>query len=315
MPLDPLLERLIKITYKSEFAQLHTMSLEDVRKYLKTLHASQQQGFYDTYWLENECELRVYRPQAERSKNPLPLVYYGRGCGGIAPEPAEAKDYCALLATRLNAYIAVVSFRLAPEYKFPVGLYDGLMGIKWIYENHRKLNVDLKRFVAWGESSGASAITVCCQLLKQENLKIIQHQTLIYPMVDMVNDYPSKSKYGQGYLLDLSFLEWLSEQYLNSPEEKQDFRVSPLLNPDLSGLPPTTIITAEYDPMRDEGEEYAKRLKEAGNLVIHRRFESVTHGFLVYHTRLKQAREALDYACNELLNFFTCVQQENEYTV
>jgi acetyl esterase len=304
MPLDPLIARLIKMTYRSGFDQLHTQSIEEVRKRVKTHHSAPQPGFYDDYILENDCHLRIFRPAAEKPTSPLPLVYYVRGCGGIAPEPVEANDYCALLSKKLNAYVAAMSFRLAPEFKFPIGLYDGMMGIKWIHANHLKLNVHPDGIVAWGESSGASALTVCCHLLKQENNPIIKHQTLLYPMVDMHNDYPSKSKYAKGYLLDVSFLDWLFEQYLSSPEERQDIRVSPLLNPDLTDLPPTTIITAEYDPIRDEGEAYAERLAAAGNQVVLKRFDGVTHGFVVYQKRLKKGAEALDFACNKLLQFF-----------
>ena len=304
MSLDPLLARLIKITYKTDFAQLHTKSAHEVRKLVKTHHSNLLTGFYKSYKLPNGDEIKIFRPDESMPSSPLPLVFYGRGCGGIAPEPAEAKHYCAFLSKKLNSYIAVPSFRLAPEFKFPIGLNDGLTALKWLYSNDKLIGFDKDRIAVWGESSGANALAVICQLLRDEKLNFIKHQVLLYPTTDMVNHYPSKSLYRTGYLLEVNFLDWLLEHYLNHSSEKFDYRVSPLLNPNLSSLPSSTIITAEYDPTRDEAEKYGLKLLESGNQVDMKRFNGVTHGFAVYHKRLKKAREALDYACDNLFKYF-----------
>jgi acetyl esterase len=197
-----------------------------------------------------------------------------------------------------------LSHRLAPEHKFPGYLNDALISIKWIDTHTHELEIEKEKIAIWGESSGGSIVATCTHVLRDEGLDILKHQTLFYPMVDLVSPFPSKEIYAKGYMLDKPFLQFLDNLGSESTQDRSSILISPLLSPSFCDLPPATIITAEYDPLRDEAESYVQKLNSANVNVSWKRFDGMIHGFMRFYTKVQGAKEALDFACGELKRVF-----------
>lgn len=291
MPLDPLLQRLIRKAYQTGHDRLSRMSTDEVRDYLEKLGSrSQSCDSYETYSPEDPISFFIQRTQHPK----LGTLVFIRGSAFTGGSFDDTHTYCKLLSEWFSMDVVTLNFRTAPEHRFPIYFEDVVQNTLWIHQHQSELNLH-PRFIVWGESSGGTMAASLCQYLASNGLKIFDTQVLIYPMVDLVRDYPSKKLYGQGYMLDLSFIEWLKDRTLNNPDEANDFRASPGCALKLQNQPNTFIITAEYDPLRDEAEAYANALREAGNCVISHRQLGVIHGFLRYHDKLTGAKETLGW--------------------
>lgn len=303
MALDPSLQRLIDFAYKNGFGHLHEQPLSKVRYLLRSTRKTKQRLITRDILTPKGIRLRVHFP-ISGSHEPLPALIYIRGSAGIGGKLEEFDDFCQTLSNRLNFLVINIDFSLAPEFKFPIGVHDCLDSILWLSSQASDLPLKGPKLYLWGESSGGNKAAVVCQLLRDLNYDVIAHQTLIYPMVDLCHSYPSKEEFGQGYLLEMDFAHWLTEQYLENPDQVQDIRVSPSLNPNLGRLPPATIITAQYDPIRDEARGYAQKLARAQNKVFHLEYAGMTHGFMVYHRRLEKGALALEHATELILTHY-----------
>lgn len=300
MPLDPLLERLLSAAYRKGLGKLHSLSPAHMREYLTHPYLSSKISCspYQDYHPAPFVTLRCHSPPCQEQT--LPAVVYFPANAFLLNRLDAGNRYCALLAHTLNRKVIQVAHRLLPENKFPLFLGDCLRSIRWIAENALHLKINPQAIALWGESSGATIATVCAHLLQEEKTVRIQHQTLFYPMTDLVTFFPSKAFYSYGYMLDKDFLSWLDQTGFEPTQDRRDPQISPLFADRLSGLPPTTLITAEYDPLRDEGEAYARALSQEKVPVLHKRFLGMIHGFLRFYPRLTAAREAWALACQAL---------------
>jgi acetyl esterase len=236
--------------------------------------------------------VRIYRPAGSVARL-LPGILYFHG-GGWVIGSLEAYDLpCRFFCARTGCAVVAVDYRLAPEHKFPAGLDDAMASFRWLAAEADELGIDYDRIVVAGDSAGGTLAAVVAQQARGE-ARTPCLQWLIYPATDLGADTPSHDSCGKGFLLDRDDMEWMRGLYLEDLSQVADPRVSPLRNPDLSGLPPALIFTAGLDPLRDEGQAYADKLAAAGVKVVHREFDSLIHGFVGMRGALHAAARAMD---------------------
>jgi acetyl esterase len=222
---------------------------------------------------------RLYVPAAGTGTgNPLLVYYHG---GGWALGSLEGYDtLCRGLANASGWTILSVDYRLAPEHKFPAALDDAHDALLWAADNAAALGVDPHRIAVGGDSAGANLAAVVCHLRARQPGPRPLCQVLIYGVFDLSRERPSYERYASGYLLSRDGLRWFAEQYLKAPEQRHDWRVSPLLAEHFDGQPPALFIVAECDPLVDENADYAAALQAHGVAVEYRLFEGMIHPFL-----------------------------------
>ncbi|MDO8331508.1 MAG: alpha/beta hydrolase [Fluviicoccus sp.] len=219
---------------------------------------------------------RLYRADTTQD---LPVMIYLHGGGWVTLDVDSFDGFCRFLAKEGRCQVLSVEYRLAPEHKFPAAIEDALTVLDWTRAHGAGLGGD-GRVGMGGDSAGGNLATVVSMLTRSEPQRCPDLQLLIYPAVDLSEQRDSYHAYASGHVLERQAMEFFIGHYLNHPDEKYDLRVSPLLQPDLSGLPPALIFTAGSDPLRDEGAHFAQRLQEAGIPVIYRCFDTLVHGFL-----------------------------------
>ena len=298
MALDPTLNRLIKKAYLNGFADIHTFSPEKMRMYLTHPKIKDLKASYQDFITSSGITLRCYSPP--NNTKTLPAMIYLSATAFVLDRIEASHDYCSLLANKLNRRIINIAHRLAPEHKFPGFLYDCLHSIEWIANEYDLLKIDPNQISLWGESSGANIAATCTHILRDKKQNLIQHQTLFYPMVDLVTPFLSKEKYAKGYMLDKTFIDWLDSQGFTPEQNRACPLVSPLLSNDFRFLPPATIILAELDPLHDEGLAYADKLKKAGVKVELKQFDGTIHGFMRFYPKILASVEALEFACTQI---------------
>lgn len=305
MPLNPTIQRLITKAYHNDFGNLHAFDETKMRAYLSPPKIKLQATEYTDYKTDHNIDIRCYSPsyttlQAIDTPQKLPVVIFISATAFVLDRLGASNDYCSLIANTLKMKVINIQHRLAPEYKFPVFLDDCIDSILWIANHADALNIDAEQIFIWGESSGATIAISCTHELRDRSIALIKHQTLFYPMVDRVNDYPSKTEFGSGYMLDQTFIDWLDERGFHPEQDRAHPRISPVLAQDFSQLPPATVITAHYDPLRDEGELYAKKLQQAQTPVFHYRFPDMIHGFMRFYGKIPAAETAFQLACAQI---------------
>ena len=234
---------------------------------------------------------RLYVPNTATHLRPTLLYFHG---GGFVLGSVDSHDaLCRHLAAASGVQVLSVDYRLAPEHKFPAALDDALAAARWLLNNYVTLDADPERLAIGGDSAGANLATAVCRLLSPLETPALRHQTLIYPMIDLRLALPSHAMFGEGYRLTAALLHWFVASYLRSSDQASDPRISPLLTSDLRGLPPALVLTAGFDPLRDEGRAYADALSKAGVQTQHVCFEDMIHGFCNMPGSLTRAREAV----------------------
>jgi len=252
-----------------------------------------------------DLTIRIYEPRAAKPGEKLPLLLWFHG-GGFVIGNLDTHDHaCRALAVQADCLVVAVDYRLAPEFKFPAAVDDCLATLRWLALHALELGGDPTRVAVGGDSAGANLATVCAILARNDGYPKLAHQLLIYPCTAPEPETPSHRKFAEGYLLTRNTITWFYKQYLRSQRESADFRFAPLLAEDLSNLPPALVIVAGYDPLRDEGLDYAKRLIEGGNRVTLVNYEGMIHGFLLMGGAVDAAKRALRQAAEALREAFT----------
>ena len=236
---------------------------------------------------------RIYTPKSLRKNGGLaPCLVFFHG-GGWSLGNLETHDVvCAKLAHEGEMIVISVDYRLAPEHRFPAAVDDAIFATKWIAANAQKLGIDAARLIVGGDSAGGNLAAVVTLAARDDSGPDIAGQMLVYPATDFALSHPSHSESDTSFLMTHSVLRALEKQYLDGADIN-DWRVSPARAQTLAGLPPAYVITAGGDPLRDEGAEYAQRLKQAGVGVIYRHFPGQFHGFFTMGRLLNQANVAL----------------------
>jgi acetyl esterase/lipase len=236
---------------------------------------------------------RIYTPVNLRKTNDLaPCLVFFHGGGWVIGDLDTHDVACRKLADEGQLMVISVDYRLAPEHKFPAAVDDAITATKWIAGNARQLGVDASRLMVGGDSAGGNLAAVVAISARDGNGPKIAGQVLIYPATDFAMTHPSHSEPETSVLLTHTVIKWFSNHYLKDAADGADWRASPARAKTLTGLPPAYVLTAGADPLRDEGNEYAQRLKEAGVAVTTRNFPGQFHGFFTMGKLLPQANIA-----------------------
>jgi acetyl esterase len=222
-----------------------------------------------------DIPVRVYRPESDQA---LPLVVYFHGGGFVIGDIATHDTVCQRLATGVPAVVVSVDYRLGPEHPFPAAVEDCDAATEWASAHGAELGGDPARLAVAGDSAGGNLAAVVTRHARDGGGPPIAFQLLVYPCTDLTRSLPSHIENGTGLLLDTDTMTWFTENYLGDADPRQP-DASPLLADDLSGLPPALVVTAEFDPLRDEGEAYAERLRQAGVSATASRYDGMIHAF------------------------------------
>ena len=252
-----------------------------------------------------EIPVRIYTPAGE---GPFPALVYYHGGGWVIGNLDTVDVPCRLLANRAGCVVVSVDYRLAPEHKFPTAAEDAYAAAKWVAENAASIGVDPERVAVGGDSAGGNLATVVALMAREQRGPALAYQMLIYPVTNHSYDTDSYRENAEGYFLTKNTMEWFWNHYLRDEQDGQHPYASPLLAEDVSGLPPALVITAGFDPLRDEGEAYAERLKAAGVPVEATRYDGMIHGFFWMPGVLVEGNNAINQAANALKQAFNQVK-------
>jgi acetyl esterase len=220
---------------------------------------------------------RFYR--ATKGQGPCPLLVYFHGGGFMLGSLALYDTTCRRLAANGDCAVLSVDYRMAPETQFPGAVLDAYAATRWASDNAKMLNIDPEKIAVGGDSAGGNLAAVVAQMALDNHEFKVALQILIYPMTDQSRAYPSYERNASGYMLTTAALHWFMDNYIPDHEDRKDPRASPMLRPSLKGLPPALVISAEFDPLVDENEAYARRLREAGVACDYVCFPGMIHPF------------------------------------
>jgi acetyl esterase len=312
MPLDPQAELVIGLVKQAgmpEFWQLTPMQAREQYELRVAKLATREPMFRAVDrripGVGTDLTLRIYQPRETRPGERLPVLLWFHG-GGFVIGNLDTHDHaCRALANQADCLVAAVDYRLAPEFRFPAAVDDCMAALRWVALHAAQIGGDPQRIALGGDSAGGNLAAVCAILARNEGHPRVAFQLLIYPCTAPEPETPSHRKFADGYLLTRNTITWFYKHYVRSAREFHDFRFAPLVTEDLSNLPPALVLVAGYDPLRDEGVEYAKRLIESGNRVTLVSYEGMMHGFLLMGGAVDAARRALAQSAAALKQTFS----------
>ena len=256
--------------------------------------------------------MRLYRPRvadamAGEVERALPVLVYYHGGGWVIGDLDTHDTLCREIANASGVAVVAIDYRLSPEHRFPAAYDDCLAATHWVHAHAQDLGLDPSRLAVGGDSAGGNLAAVIAIAARDSidggnagSEPSIAFQLLIYPATDMRRGHPSHTTNGQGYLLTSDTIGYFHDHYIDDAKHDLDWRASPLLHGDLARLPPALVLTAGYDPLRDEGLDYARALADAGNRVSYVCFERQIHGFITMGKVLDEANTAVTLCAAEL---------------
>ena len=247
---------------------------------------------------------RRYRPQGAAT-GPLPTLIYYHGGGFVIGNIETHDSTCRRLANKSRCQVISIDYRLSPEHPFPAPIEDGVAAFRHIRDNAGSFGADATRIAVGGDSAGGAIAAVVCQAIRDAgDERAPAFQMLIYPATDSSRQSASRVAFAEGYFLTSELMEWFWKAYVPAGTDLADLRLSPLLAKDLKGLPPAFVLTAGYDPLRDEGRAYADRLIDAGIKTTYANYPGTIHGFFSLTRFLSQGLKANDEAAAVMATHF-----------
>jgi acetyl esterase len=242
-----------------------------------------------------EIRFRRYQPHGAVA-GPLPTLIYYHGGGFVIGNVETHDSTCRRLANKSRCQVISIDYRLSPEHPFPAPIDDGVAAFRHIRDNAAEFGADAKRLAVGGDSAGGAIAGVVCQVLRDSGQQGPAFQMLIYPATDSSKQSASRVAFAEGYFLTKDLMDWFWKAYVPAGTDLADLRLSPLLARDFKGLPPAFVLTAGYDPLRDEGRAYADRLIDAGIKTTYVNYPGTIHGFFSLTRFLGQGLKANDEA-------------------
>ncbi len=308
MPLDPQMQKIVDATLALGLPPLEQMTVEQARESIRqrtpALGPVQEVKAVEEHHVPvagGAIGVRLYRPSDTR---PLPALVFYHGGGWVIGDLYTHDGICRAIANAAGCVVASVDYRLAPERKYPAAFEDSYAALTWLAGHAPTLGVDSARLAVGGDSAGGNLAAAVALAVRDRRGPRLVLQLLIYPATAHSFDTVSYRENGEGYMLTREGMKWFWNHYLARPEDGRQPYASPLLAKDLGGLATALVITAEYDPLRDEGEAYAKRLAEAGVPVTNTRYPGLVHGFIRMINVLDPAKRALDEVAAALRKAF-----------
>ena len=304
MPLDPQVKTLLDQMAAAGQPPFHAQSPQDARKAMYAMLDVLGPG-EAVHKVENrsvpgpagDIPIRIYTP----SVTPAGILVYYHGGGWVVGDLQTYDIVCRALTNAAGCTVVSVDYRLAPEHKFPAGPEDCYAAANWAAHNAAALGSDAGHLAVGGDSAGGNLAAAVSLMGRDRGGPKIRHQMLIYPAIDAAMETASQKEFTQdGYILSRLDMEWFWGHYLANRSDGDNAYASPNRARDLRGLPPAHIITAEFDPLRDEGEAYGEMLKKAGNQVKLKRYAGVVHGFVSLAPVIDQGKTAIRELADEL---------------
>ena len=287
MALDPEAQAVLDLIVKSGRPAYHTLSPKEARQlFRETRPASTPQppeiGSVRNLPAEGPAgviPLRVYRPKGIAETTALPVLVFFHGGGWVIGDLDTHDVLCRQLTAEAGISVVSVDYRLAPEHKFPAAADDAWAATRWVVAHAGDLRIDPTRVAVGGDSAGGNLAAVVALQARDAGAPVLALQVLLYPVTDVGAETQSYQDLADGYMLTRDGMRWFIAHYLAKPEDAADWRASPLRAPSLERVAPALVVTAGYDPLRDEGDAYARRLRDAGVQVDHACFGGMLHGF------------------------------------
>jgi acetyl esterase len=291
MPLNPKIEQVLDMIARAKRPQLHDLTPQQARASYEKSAPILEIASAPMFSVEDlqvptrdgaTIRARLYQPVEPSWAEPAPALVYYHG-GGFTVGSVDTHDaLCRMFARDGRCAVLSVDYRLAPEYKFPTAVDDAFDALSWLHAHAAEYGVDAARLAVGGDSAGGTLATVCAVLAREAGIELVL-QLLIYPGATGYQQTDSHSRLANGFLLSGDTIQWFFNQYVRDKSDRDDWRFAPLDGkrnaPDFSGLAPAWIATAEYDPLSDEGDAYAEKLRAAGNQVALKRYPGMIHEF------------------------------------
>jgi acetyl esterase len=300
MPLDPQAQALLEQMAAISAPPMHELSVEEARQAFVTFMATQAAP--DPVGAARDCTIpgaagempaRIYSPHGP---GPFPALVYFHGGGWVIGNLEAYDATCRAVTNAARCLVVAMEYRLAPEHKFPAAPEDCYAATQWVAANAASLGGDPRRIAIGGDSAGGNLAAVVAQMAHDRGEPALCHQLLVYPVTDYDFGTHSYRENADGYLLTKDDMVWFWNHYLPDSAAGSHPMASPLRAASLTGLPPAFVLTAEFDPLRDEGEAYAARLREAGVAVTLKRYHGMIHGFFSLGAMLAQGKQAIQDA-------------------
>jgi acetyl esterase len=309
MPLDSQTQAVLEMMAAMGAPPIHAQSVDDARQAIAALSMMDGEpepvGKVEDRAIpgpEGTIPVRIYTPEG---KGPFPVLVFFHGGGWVIGDIDSHDAICRTMTNKAGCINVSVDYRLAPEHKFPAAPEDCYAATKWVADNAASFNGDSTRVAVGGDSAGGNLATVVSLMARDRGGPKLAYQLLIYPATDYyIPGTPSIKENGEGYFLTRDDMVWFLGHYLSSEADIKHPYAFPLQAKDLSGLPPAMVITAEFDPLRDEGEIYAVKMKQAGGDVTSRRYDGTIHGFVSLSWMIDQGKKALADAAAGLRSAF-----------
>ncbi len=299
MPLDPQAKAVLDQLASLNLPAYHTLSAPEARAQAEAMRpaaAGEPVARVRDMTVPGpggDIPVRVYTPEGS---GPFGALVFYHGGGWVIGSIAGSDVTCRSLTNRAACVVVSVDYRLAPEHKFPAAAEDCYTATRWVAENAAVIDVDPERIAIGGISAGGNLAAVVALMARDRGGPALVHQLLVVPVTDYNVDTPSYRENSEGYQLSKDAMVWFWNHYLTGEGDGRHPHAAPLQAEDLRGLPPATVMTAEFDPLRDEGEAYAARLHEAGVPVTTTRYPGMIHGFFSMAAVLDQGKKAVDDA-------------------
>ncbi len=308
MALDPESQRLIDLMAAANRPAWNTLSPQAARElYLSLRPAAQGPRPAEATVVDRtipgptgDLAVRLYRPASAPADAKLPCLVYAHGGGWVFGNLDSHDVLCAQFALEAGIVVFAVDYRLAPEARFPGAFDDVVAGLRWVAANGASIGVDAARLAIGGDSAGGNLAAAVAIWARDNGGPKLRLQLLAYPVTDAVGRAESYRRYEDGYGLNAATMEWFFDHYTPDKASRGDWRISPLRTQSLGGLPPALVITAGYDPLRDEGRAYAFRLHQEGTQADLVEFGGMLHGFLSSPMLLHGARRGTSLAAAAL---------------
>ncbi|HEV8378129.1 MAG TPA: alpha/beta hydrolase [Tepidisphaeraceae bacterium] len=311
MSLDPQIEFVIGLVKKANAPELWQLTPDQAREQylLRVAKLSVKEPIFRTEDRRipgpgSHIPVRIYAPRAIKPGEKLPVLLWFHGGGFVIGSLDTHDSVCRMLANQSDCIVVSVDYRLAPEYKFPAAVEDCEAVLKWVALHAVEFGANPQAIAVGGDSAGANLATVVAILARGAGHPKLVFQLLIYPCAAPEPETPSHYKFAEGYVLDRKTITWFFKHYQRSRADSNDFRFAPLVADDLANLPSALVLVAGYDPLRDEGVDYAKRLIEAGNRVRLVNYEGMIHGFFLMGGAVDAAKRAVAESAQALREAF-----------
>jgi len=256
----------------------------------------------------NEVKVRIYK---SKDDNDQAVIMYFHGGGFVVGNLESHDSTCRRLAKQNSCIVVSVDYRLAPEHQFPAAIEDCYNASCWVYSNAETIGADKKKLIVMGDSAGGNLATVITMMARDKGFPLISYQILICPLLDVTLSMNSINTLSKGYILNKDLLSWFILNYCGNIKDLKQAYLSPLFSNNLNNLPPALIITGEYDPLKDEGRAYAKKLKDSGNKVSFKEYKGMIHIFFQMPKYLKAARDLEKQISNILTHFIKAHLKSN----